>query len=401
MIVKTVDIKVEQGVLRGEIQGKQMIFRGIPYAKAPINEFRFKSPQALSRWIGVREALTFKAICPQITTNNVPQSEDCLYLNIWAPSDYQKKKYPVVFWIHGGSFSSGYGHEALFNGKNYVSRETILVTINYRLGIFGFLATPEMTRADSLHAVSNLGLLDMIYALRWVYRNIEAFGGDADRITIMGQEYAAIACQALLASSLTRGMIYAAILQSGAGLNDGIKRSLTKDEAYQRCKDIMTFLNVHKIDELGSIPTQKILSIYGELYKKYGRDLFLPAVDHLIIEKNLEELWQKQEVANVPIIIGKMTDDLKQSDYQGILNLIQTRSQQSPIYMYLFSKKLADNELLFTFGALERSEKQWSFRDYRLEAMIMDQWTNFIKKGNPGNAWKAYQKENPFIRIIV
>lgn len=429
--MKTIDIKVEQGLLRGELKGNQMIFRGVPYAKPPVGELRFRSPQALSRWVGVREAVNFSPICPQNSLKEAPlygkefysgisprQSEDCLYLNIWAPSDYQSKKYPVVLWIHGGAFDHGYGYELPFDGKNYVTRETILVTINYRVGVFGFMASPEITREDPLHSISNLGLLDMIYALCWLRRNIDSFGGDADRITVMGQSAGAMACQILLASPLTRGMIHGAILQSGAGVQDGFKRMISKEEAYQVGKWVMEEMKVSSLSELRKVPAEKLVFMYDALRKKKEGILFLPALDHLVIEKDLDESWLKQEVANIPMMIGMTEDDMgvepgkgaKSSFlYQGILNLVNSRQNQAPVFMYLFKKKLPgdeagafhSSELWFTFGTLEKCWRPWSGRDYRLETSVMDQWTNFIKKGDPENGWKAYREEEPFIRTII
>ena len=433
-VMQTIDIKVEQGILRGEQKGRQMIFRGVPYAKPPINDNRFKSPQAMSHWIGVRNALEFGSICPQANLKDLPiygkefyageqpkQSEDCLYLNIWAPSNYQNKKYPVALWIHGGDFDHGYGFELPMDGKNYVTRDVILVTINYRVGIFGFMASPELTREDPLHSVSNLGLLDMIYALRWVRRNIDAFGGDPDRITLMGQSAGAISCQVLLASPLTRGMISSAILQSGAGIDDGLKRLQSKKKAYKIGKRVMELLKVRSLKELRKIPTQKFLSLYGKLYEeadKTGELVFLPTLDHLVIEKDLDELFRKQEIMNVPILIGMTDHDLGVEEgkgakssflYQGILNLVESRQNQAPVYMYIFKKKLPGDELgafhssdlWFTFGTLEKSWRTFDRRDYRLRDAVLDQWMNFIKKGNPENGWKAYRQEVPFIRVIV
>ncbi|MBW9212867.1 MULTISPECIES: carboxylesterase/lipase family protein [Terrabacteria group] len=429
--MKTIDIKVEQGILRGEQKGSQMIFKGIPYAKPPIQDNRFKSPQAMSHWIGVRDALEFGPICPQMDLKKLEiygkefyageqpkQSEDCLYLNIWAPTDYQGKKYPVVLWIHGGSFDHGYGFELPMDGKNYAIREVILVTMNYRVGAFGFMASPELTRDDPLHSISNLGLLDMISALRWVRRNIDAFGGDSDRITLMGQSAGAIACQILLASPLTRGMVSSVILQSGAGINDGMKRLQTKQEAYKTGKKMMDLLKVHNLKELRKVSTQKILATYEKLYGEDNELVFLPTLDHLVIEKELDEAFTKQEIMNVPILIGMTDDDLGVKEgkgakssflYEGILNLVETRKDQEPVYMYIFKKKLPgdevgafhSSELWFTFGTLEKCWRPFDRRDYRLRDVILDQWTNFIKKGNPEGGWKAYRQDEPFIRVIV
>ena len=183
----------------------------------------------------------------------------------------------------------------------------------------------------------------------------------------------------------------------------------------------MELLKVRSLKELRKVPTQKFLSFYGKLYEeadKTGELVFLPTLDHLVIEKDLDELFRKQEVMNVPILIGMTDHDLGVEEgkgakssflYQGILNLVESRQNQAPVYMYIFKKKLPGDELgafhssdlWFTFGTLEKSWRTFDRRDYRLRDAVLDQWMNFIKKGNPENGWKAYRQDAPFIRVIV
>ncbi len=196
-MTETPTVCTESGSLSGSVSndGKVHSFRGVPYARPPIGSLRWKAPQAPQAWSGVRKADGFgpRSVQPDRPTNSVSyfgteeESEDCLYLNIWAPAAERGVKLPVMMWIHGGGFSVGSGSLPIFDGEALARRGIVLVTINHRLGGLGFLAHPELTRESETASSGNWGLLDQIAALRWLRDNVEAFGGDPANVTIFGQ----------------------------------------------------------------------------------------------------------------------------------------------------------------------------------------------------------------------
>src|SRR5947209_13478367 len=219
-------IKVEQGLLSGAT-GKQAdvrIYRGIPFAAPPIGDLRWKEPQPPAPWKGVREAKEFSKACWQTPypaaavlyrSELPPLSEDCLYLNIWTAAKSPKAKLPVMVWIHGGGFTRGHADSRAYDGESLARKGVIVVTINYRLGIFGFFAHPELTAESKHHASGNYALLDQLAALQWVKKNIAAFGGDPGRVTIFGESAGSWAVNALMASPLGKGLFQRAIGESG------------------------------------------------------------------------------------------------------------------------------------------------------------------------------------------
>jgi len=203
------------GALRGAASGDVRIFRGVPYARPPVGDLRWRPPVALPRWEGVRDATRFGGACMQPPSpfySHAAVSEDCLFLNIWAPA--QARGAPVLVWIHGGSLVSGAGSEAVADGARFAEHGVLVVSINYRLGPLGWLAHPGLS-AESADGVSgNYGLLDQIEALRWVQRNIAAFGGDPSNVTIAGQSAGALSVAYLMAAPQARGLFQRAIAQS-------------------------------------------------------------------------------------------------------------------------------------------------------------------------------------------
>ena len=225
-------VKVEGGLLQGipSAASEITVFKGIPYAAPPVGELRWKRPQPVAKWDGVKVADTFSNICWQpgnavgtfygnefYWKEQTVQSEDCLYLNIWTPTNavgQPDRKLPVAFWVHGGAYFNGYGHEITMDGDAWASRGVILVTINYRLGIFGFLAHPELSAESADGTSGNYGTYDQVAALKWVYENIAQFGGDPKNITVLGQSAGAASIKNLVSSPLSKGMIKNAVIQT-------------------------------------------------------------------------------------------------------------------------------------------------------------------------------------------
>ena len=199
----------------------QRVFKGIPYAAPPVGTLRWKAPQPLTPWTAVRKADTFGAQChqPPVFGDIVfdrPASEDCLFLNVWTPAATASAKLPVMVWIHGGGYQAGASHEPRHDGTALARKGVVLVTLNYRLGVFGFFAHPALSKEDPKGSSGNYGLMDMTAALRWVRDNAAAFGGDPGNVTIFGESAGSFAVSTLMAAAPARGLFHKAIGESGA-----------------------------------------------------------------------------------------------------------------------------------------------------------------------------------------
>ncbi len=220
---------IRTGQLRGSLTYDGIaIFKDVPFAQPPVGKLRWQPPRPAVAWQGVRDATTFGPACYQTGHLNSVSSEDCLQLNIWVPQWPMKKPAPVMIWYNGGGNVAGSAIEPLFNGTNFARLGVILVTANYRLGVFGFFAHPELTRESPHHSSGNYGLLDQIMAMRWVHDNIASFGGDPSNVTIIGESAGAMDVNTLLTSPLSNGLFARAIAESGAA---GQAQSLAEAES--------------------------------------------------------------------------------------------------------------------------------------------------------------------------
>jgi para-nitrobenzyl esterase len=209
-------VSVSTGQLRGSLTPNGVaVFKNIPFAQPPVGDLRWREPVPAKAWTGIRDATAFGPMCHQNDNPNTPHSEDCLQLNIWMPTWPMKSRVPVMVWFHGGGNTAGSGVEPLFNGETLARHGVVLVTTNYRLGIFGFFTHPELTKESAHHASGNYGLLDQIQALRWVQQNIDKFGGNPANVTIFGESAGAGDVNSLIASPLAKGLFVRAIAQSG------------------------------------------------------------------------------------------------------------------------------------------------------------------------------------------
>ncbi|WP_337846933.1 carboxylesterase family protein [Sphingomonas sp.] len=296
------------GTVEGVEQGGLRIFRGIPYAQAPVGPLRWKPPVAAPDWQGVRKATAFGPACVQprnrnagIYTNPLDTvSEDCLTLNIWAPPG--AKDLPVFVWIHGGALVAGYSHETMYDGARLAQRgNMIVVSINYRLGILGYLAHPELS-AESPDGVSgNYGLLDQIAALQWVRRNIAAFGGDAGNVTIAGESAGALSVLYLMASPQARGLFHKAVAQSAYMITTPeLKRGahgLPSAEAAG--SQIMTAVGARNLAALRAMDAEKLtVDAAAKGYGPWG------TVDGQTLTRQLVATWDQGEQARVPVLAG-------------------------------------------------------------------------------------------------
>jgi len=209
-------VRTEAGLLSG-IPGRDpsiRVYRGIPFAAPPVGELRWRAPKSPVRWQGIRKADQFGSICPTPRHSNEPMSEDCLFLNVWTGASSESERRPVLVWFHGGGFITGSGSDPLHDGEGLARKGVVLVTLNYRLGPLGFLATPELSEESGHHASGNYGLLDQIAALEWVQKNIAAFGGDPKRVTIFGHSAGAGSVGFLSMSPLAKGLFQRALAES-------------------------------------------------------------------------------------------------------------------------------------------------------------------------------------------
>ncbi len=222
-------IKTDKGKVEGALttDGKVAAFKGIPYVAPPVGNLRWQPPQPAAKWSGTRAAKEFGSHCiqsagyPDMVFHDAGPSEDCLTLNVWTPAGAKHGSLPVMVWIYGGGFVSGSTSENRQDGQFLAHRNVVVVSMNYRLGIFGFFAHPELTAESAHHASGNYGLMDQGAALEWVKRNIAAFGGDPKNITIFGESAGSFAVSSLMASPLTKDLISKAIGESGGAFYSG------------------------------------------------------------------------------------------------------------------------------------------------------------------------------------
>lgn len=255
--------------MHGQLQGTtttktgMSVFRGVPYAAAPVAANRWREPQAVSAWAGVRNATEFAPRCVQggfaPGAEQALTSEDCLYLNIWTPAETANAVLPVLIWVHGGGFFTGSGSAESYDGEDLASKGAVVITINYRLGSFGFLAHPELSAESPNHSSGNYGMLDVLAAVTWTKENIAAFGGDPDRITLMGESAGGNVVANLVASPLSAGLFQRAILQSGAWMGwGGITRQPSLAEREVIGADLVSAYGATSIAELRQASTQAV-----------------------------------------------------------------------------------------------------------------------------------------------
>src|SRR5271170_1107866 len=280
------------------------VFKGIPYAAAPIGTLRWQSPQPVAAWQGSREATAYGAACEQPAQGwndslLASMNEDCLYLNVWTPAIGPKGRLPVMVWIHGGAFVGGAGTDPLFAGEELIRRGVVLVTLNYRLGIFGFYAHSDLSRDSIHHSSGNFALEDQLAALQWVRDNIATFGGDAEKITLFGQSAGGASVVALLSSPLAQGQFQRAIVESG---------SILGGPPMKRLKDAeMTgseFAGVDSLQSLRELSATDLLKRFGS-YSSSHRDARLgPIIDGYVLGADPSEAFRLDQEHKVPLIVG-------------------------------------------------------------------------------------------------
>ena len=302
-----VQVSIEHGTIEGNYHtddGIQTYF-GIPYAKPPVGDLRWKAPQPLERWEGVKET---KAFGPRAMQANVfgdmrfrsdGLSEDCLYLNVWTPAKRNTTGLPVLVYFYGGGFVAGDGSEPRYDGESMAKKGMVAITVNYRLNIFGFFAHPELSAEAPYKASGNYGLLDQAAALQWVQNNIAAFGGDPNKVTIAGESAGSISVSAQMASPLSKDLIAGAIGESGASIHPTLAPIPLK-EAEEIGAKFAKDAGYPSLKELRSLSTREVYEIYNES-RRFG---FPMVIDGYFLPKTLPEIFKAGEQAQVPLLLG-------------------------------------------------------------------------------------------------
>lgn len=305
----------------GALQGAALpsgihVFRGVPYAAPPVGGRRWQAPQPAPRWTNVRPATRFGPRAMQLPlfgdmnfrSNGV--SEDCLYLNVWTGARSAQERRPVLVYFYGGGFVAGDGSEPRYDGESLARRGIVTVTVNYRLGVFGFLAHPELTQESPNHASGNYGLLDQAAALRWVQQNIAAFGGDPQHVTIAGESAGSFSVSAQMASPLAKGLLVGAIGESGSLL--GLRPLPTLAKAEQEGVGFATGMDVGSLAALRAMPARQLL----ENTVQAGAPRFSAIVDGYFFPQSPADIFAAGQQAHVPLLVGWNSQE---SGYQGLL----------------------------------------------------------------------------------
>lgn len=284
-------------------------FKGIPYAAPPVGELRWRPPQPVAAWTGVRAASRFGPRCMQrpvysdMVFRSAGMSEDCLYLNVWTPRIQPGARLPVLVYFYGGGFLAGDGSEPRYDGASLAARGIVTVTVNYRLGVFGFLALPALAAESPHHAAGNYGLLDQVAALRWVQRNIAAFGGDPQRVTIGGESAGSMSVSALLASPLARGLVHGAIGESGAVLANLAPTPLAAAEAQGEA--FARRVGAHSLAQLRAMPAGALLAATAAK----GTPHFAPTIDGWFLPRSPQAIYRAGAQAHAPLLVGSNSEE--------------------------------------------------------------------------------------------
>jgi len=455
-------IKTVNGPVSGIKKGEVSIYKGIPFAAPPVGELRWKAPQPVTNWTEVRKCESFSASPMQgkpvpfmmwteeFIAPPEPLSEDCLYLNVWTAAKTANEKLPVFVWIYGGGFVSGSAACAVYDGEELAKRGIVFVSINYRVGAFGFLAHPELSKESGGKGSGNYAFLDQLAALQWIQKNITAFGGDPNNVTIAGQSAGSFSINALVASPLGKGLFHKAIAQSGGLLGTSRARPLQVAE-----KSGQKFFENAKAGGL-----KKLRAASAEEIQQFASTMpwgsFSPVLDGYVLPTNLLTHFQDGKHNDVPLLTGWVTGDAtlngnanlppakfkeesikkygsrsdeflklfpadsnKQAkasqlklglcDFAALPSHLWARYNKREAYLYQVDFVPTDKPGFPNYGAFHTSEvpyalhtlhlwnRPWQPRDLEMETVMSAYWINFIRTGNPNGSglpdWKPYKAD--------
>jgi para-nitrobenzyl esterase len=464
-------VNVTSGALSGLASRDGLVrsFKGIPYAAPPVGALRWRPPQPVTAWQGTREANRFSPICLQ--PSPIPgsfyqreffqiaeaQSEDCLYLNVWTAAPPGAEPRPVMVFFHSGGNSLWSGSMAVYDGSQLARKGAVVVTLNYRLGAFGFLAHPELDAESPNHVSGNYGLLDQQAALRWVKANIAAFGGDPERITIFGQSAGASDVGYAMASPLAKGLFRRAIIESSAMFGTaGPTPKLASVE--EGGKKLVTELGAPSIAALRDMPAAQIISLVGRKFTGYGLQ---SAIDGWVLPRSLPEAITMGQQNGTELLVGStanegiqlmppttpealritveqwfgtqaepiaalytgtdpdtatVAQDQLQSDYiaaQARVTAALLARQGHPAWVYSFNRAAPGSdpvkvgafhcaELVYVFGTQNTVDRPWEEIDRQLSDVMSSYWVRFAATGNPNGPnlpeWPAYDEQSRHVK---
>ena len=466
-------IHIKRGMISGVSNnaGDVTAFKGIPYADPPVGDLRWKAPQPVKSWQGVKKCdqfgpspmqpkpIPFAVYTSEFLIPEAPISEDCLYLNVWTNAKQQNDKKPVLVWIYGGGFMSGGTACPIYDGEALAKKDVIFVSVNYRVGAFGFLAHPELSKESGGKGSGNYGLLDQIAALQWVKENIASFGGDPDNVTIAGQSAGSMSVNCLVISPLAKGLFKRAIAESGSFFWKGGDISIpTLLAAEASGKDITDKAEIHTIAEMRKMSSEDVL--------KKVRGRFTPVVDAYVLTAAPADSYARNKQNHVPLLIGwngdesfdpgnrkkeiyvqqaqktygdKAAEFLKyfpgETDEQasksemelGLYNtfalsqytwaITQSQFDDSPVYLYNFNRKVPASGDFVKYGAFHTGEVAYVFNnlkflnnrpftetDNALAELMSNYWVNFIKTGNPNGSsvpeWPKFDINKNLVKVF-
>ncbi len=445
-------VKTEQGLVEGASnpETKIRVFKGIPFAAPPTGDLRWKTPQAPASWDGARQATTFGPRCMQgaifsdMIFRDAGPSEDCLYLNVWTPAANADAHLPVMVWIYGGGFQAGAASEPRQDGERLAQKGVVVVSMNYRLGVFGFLAHPELSKESGHQSSGNYGLMDQTAALQWVHKNIAAFGGDPGNVTIFGESAGSMSVSGQMASPTAKGLFQKAIGESGAAFPlNGPMTALAKSEAGGVA--FAKSIGAASLQELRAKPAPELLK--AALAEKMER--FWWNVDGYFFPQDPSAIYASGRQAHVPLLAGWNKDEQSASGFFGktemtkenfevivrkdfgsfadrILPVYPHENQQqleesardlasarfityatwkwldqqlstgeSPVYRYYFQQAppvpagektrgaFHSADIKYVFETLDSEKLPWTQDDRNTSDLMSSYWTNFAKKGDP------------------
>lgn len=439
-------LNIEGGQVQGvttDIEGV-VVYRGIPYAAPPIRELRWKAPQPVVPWKGVKLANRFDHPSFQAIQykggyysewgygDEAPFSEDCLYLNVWTKASGQTaKKLPVALWIHGGGYREGWGSEPEFDGQEWANKDVVLVSINYRLGIFGFLTHPALAEESPNHVSGNYGILDQIESLKWIKKNIAQFGGDPDNVTIFGQSAGGGSVRTLCESPLARGLFHKAVIMSAGGLPTATQPSrpsryapVSLEQASEMNKKMFDWAGLTDLQKMRMASTETVFAL-ANLYMSATGDRawapMFPIVDGYVSKESFDDAAIDATLADVPYMIGYTLNDMGDMA-PGIAEFCFNREKLgNKAWAYEFARPLPDDgshpevtarlkgafhssDLWFVFKSLKHCWRPWVKGDWDLSEKMLTAWTNFAKYSDPngkkGGEWKPCTRKHPDFMVF-
>ncbi len=305
-------VRTRSGLVEGTLEaGGVRAYRGIPYAAPPVGELRWRAPQPVAAWTGTRKATEFGARCLQgpvfsdMVFRDQP-SEDCLYLNVWTPARKAGERLPVMVWIYGGGFQAGSTSEPRQDGARLARKGVIVVSMNYRLGVFGFLAHPALTAESGHGASGNYGFIDQLAALRWVQDNVAEFGGDPSNVTVFGESAGSFSVSALVASPLAKGLVQRAIGESGAYAGRSALPPASLADGEKAGAAFATALGAGSLEALRKKPTDDVLQAALKV-----QPWFAPIVDGYVLPKDPNQIYAAGEQNKIPLLAGWNADEVR------------------------------------------------------------------------------------------